>query len=342
MPSRRRPWRPWSAGQREAGPTWSSGRWPRYSRSTRTGQPLVIKNVPGAAGVPGITEFMSAKPDGYTILHWNNAHVIKTHMSKVPFTATSFTPGHPARDGLQLPHRQGRRPVEKPPGLRRGREKNPNTITIGNAGAGGGNHMAALLFEGAAGIKLVHVPYQGGGPSVTGLLSGDVKSAMNIAPEGVNNVIAGQLRILAVFGDQAAGRHAQRADRDRAGRQPLARPVARRRGPPNTPAPIVQRLHDIFKKCIEDPEFVEKRRGSTPRSPMRTAKPTARSSRPKTCATKNSARNRNSATAINNAEPNGYTTRNRFFSMKRFLFSRRREDGTHRFLYRHRAHDTSR
>ncbi len=227
---------------------------PKYAN----GQPLVIKNVPGAAGVPGIVEFMRARPDGYSVLHWNNAHVIKTHMSKVPFTATSFTPVIKLVAAYNYLNVRADAPWQTLQEYVAEARRNPGELSIGNAGAGGGNHMAALLFEIASGIKLLHVPFQGGGPSVTGLMSGDVRSAMNIAPEGVANVQAGQLRILAVFGS------------DRLANMPEV-PTAREQGvdlaldqwrgvvaPPNTPPAVVKQLHDIFKKVIEDPEFVAK------------------------------------------------------------------------------------
>jgi tripartite-type tricarboxylate transporter receptor subunit TctC len=115
--------------------------------------------------------------------------------------------------------------------------------------------MAALLFERAAGIQLLHVPFTGGGPSVTGLLAGDVQSAMNIAPEGVSNVQAGQLRILAIFADKRLpGMPAVPTGREMG----IDLTLDQWRGvvcPPNTPANVVKDLHDIIKKCIEDPEF---------------------------------------------------------------------------------------
>ncbi len=227
---------------------------PKYAN----GQPMVIKNVPGAAGVPGIVDFAKERPDGYTILHWNVAHVIKTHMSKVPFTATQFTPV------IQVVSAQNYLNVRADAKWKDLKEfvadakKNPGKISVGNAGAGGGNHMAALLFERAAGIQLLHVPFTGGGPSVTGLLAGDVQSAMNIAPEGVNNVQAGQLRIMAVFGDK---RLAGMPNVPTGKEQGVDLTLNQWRGvvcPPNTPAAVVKDLHDILKKCIEDPEFGSK------------------------------------------------------------------------------------
>jgi tripartite-type tricarboxylate transporter receptor subunit TctC len=227
---------------------------PKYAN----GQPLIIKNVPGAAGVPGIAEFMRAKPDGYSILHWNTAHVVKTHMSKVPFTATTFTPIIRLVSAYNYLNVKADAPWKTLGEFLAEAKKNPGNVSVGNAGPGGGNHMAALLLEEGAKVKFLHVPFQGGGPSVIGLMSGQVQSAMNIAPEGISNVQAGQLRILAVFGEK---RLANFPNVPTGIEQGVPLTLDQWRGavaPPNTPADIVAALHDILKKVIEDPEFVSK------------------------------------------------------------------------------------
>ncbi len=227
---------------------------PKYAN----GQPLVIKNVPGAAGVPGITEFMKAKPDGYSVMHWNVAHVIKTHMSNVPFTATTFTPVIQLVVASNYINVRPDAKWKTLSDLIADAKANPGKISMGNAGPGGGNHMAALLLEDKTGASFLHVPFQGGGPSVTGLLSGQVETAMNIAPEGISNAQAGQLRILAVFGEK---RFDTFPNVPTAKEQGVDLVLDQWRGvvaPPNTPPEIVAQLHDIFKKCMEDPEFIKK------------------------------------------------------------------------------------
>lgn len=227
---------------------------PKYAN----GQPLVVKNVPGAAGVPGITEFMRAKPDGYSIMHWNTAHVVKTHMSKVPFTATSFTPIIRLVSAYNYLNVKADAPWKTLGEFLAEAKKNPGNVSVGNASPGGGNHMAALLLEDAAKVKFLHVPFTGGGPSVVGLMSGQVQSAMNIAPEGISNVQAGQLRILAVFGPK---RLANFPNVPTGIEQGVQLSLDQWRGavaPPDTPPDIVAALHDILKKVIEDPEFVAK------------------------------------------------------------------------------------
>jgi tripartite-type tricarboxylate transporter receptor subunit TctC len=227
---------------------------PKYAN----GQPLIVKNVPGAAGVPGIAEFMRAKPDGYSILHWNTAHVVKTHMSKVPFTATTFTPIIQLVSAYNYLNVKADAPWKTLGEFLAEARRNPGNVSVGNAGPGGGNHMAALLLEEAAKVKFLHMPFQGGGPSVIGLMSGQVQSAMNIAPEGIANAQAGQLRILAVFGQKRLENFPDVPTGIEQG-VPLAADQWRGAvAPPNTPPEIVAALHDILKKVIEDPEFVSK------------------------------------------------------------------------------------
>lgn len=227
---------------------------PKYAN----GQPLVITNSGGAAGVPGITQFMKEAPDGYWVMHWNIAHVIKTHMDNVPFTATTFVPVVKVVEASNYLNVRADAPWKTLSEFIAAAKKNPGKISIGNAGPGGGNHMAALLFEKAAGVQFLHVPFTGGGPSVTGLMSGQCDSAMNVAPEGISNAQGGQLRILAVFGSKKFDTFPNVPTGKEAG---LDIVLDQWRGvvvPPGTPDNIVTALHDIFKKCIEDPDFAAK------------------------------------------------------------------------------------
>lgn len=80
--------------------------------------------------------------------------------------------------------------------------QNPGMITVGNSGAGGGVHLIALAFERAAGVKFNHIPFAGGGPSITALLGGHIHAASVLPPEGIAHVKAGKLRIIALFSEK--------------------------------------------------------------------------------------------------------------------------------------------
>ncbi len=226
---------------------------PKYAN----GQTMVIKNVNGASGITGAIEFLNASKDGYSIMHWNNASLAKTHLSDVPVTgADTFKAVCQVVSSYNYLVVTADSPYQSLQDLIDAALANPDTVMIGNAGAQGGNHLAALLFEQAVGAQFVHVPFSGGGPAITGVLSGQVDCVMANAPEGISNVENGQLRILAVFAPQRytafpdvpTGRECG-VDLD----LPQWRTVV---CPPETPDDVINALAEIFRQCCEDPEFI--------------------------------------------------------------------------------------
>ncbi len=222
------------------------------------GQAMIIKNVPGASGITGAVEFMDASADGYSIMHWNNASLTKTHLSDVPVTgADTFTPVCQIVASYNYLVVNVDSPFQTLQDLIDYAKANPGKVTMGNAGAQGGNHMAALLFEDAAGLEFTHVPFSGGGPAITGLLSSQVDCVMANAPEGITNVENGQLRILAVFAEERYSAFPEVPTGIECGVNvvlPQWRVVV---CPPNTPADVVEKLAAIIKQCVEDPQFIE-------------------------------------------------------------------------------------
>jgi tripartite-type tricarboxylate transporter receptor subunit TctC len=78
----------------------------------------------------------------------------------------------------------------------------PGTINYASGGNGTGPQMQALLFAAMAGIKLVHVPYKGGGPATTAMVAGEVQLYFAPIPSTLPFVKAGKLRALAVTSAQ--------------------------------------------------------------------------------------------------------------------------------------------
>lgn len=135
-------------------------------------------------------------------------------------------------------------------------------ITVANAGVGGGNHIAALLFEEAIGGELAHITYDGGAPSVTGLLAGEVDAAVCNTPEGMSNVASGQLRILCSFASKAFKDYPDVPLATNSEMECLKGLVIEQwRGvavPADTPDEVVAELEAIIEKVVADPDFVEK------------------------------------------------------------------------------------
>lgn len=227
---------------------------PKYAN----GQTMVIKNVPGASGVTGAIEFLDASKDGYSIMHWNNASMNATHLTKVPVTgADTFTPVAQivaSYNYLVVPKDSKYKNLQD---FVADIKANPGKVTIANAGVNGGNHMAALLFEDAIKGEVKHVAYSGGGPAITGLLGGEVDATMANAPEGITNVENGQLRILAVFSDN---RYTAFPDVPTAKESGVNLVLPQWRVvvcPPGTPEAVVNKLASIIEKAVQDPQFVD-------------------------------------------------------------------------------------
>ena len=229
---------------------------PKYAN----GQPFVIDNKPDAAGgVAGVVDFMrNAAPDGYRVLQWMIAHVIKSHWDDVPFTGTSFEPVAQVVSSYNYLSVAADSRWQTLQDFVAEARANPGQISVGNAGPGGGNHMAAVMLEHGAGVQFRHVPFQGGNVSITGLLTGDCQGSMNIAPEGISQALAGQIRILATlspsrFSDFPNVPTAREAGVDTVFEQWRGVVV-----PKGTPPAIVQRLQEIIRQCVEDPAYIER------------------------------------------------------------------------------------
>jgi tripartite-type tricarboxylate transporter receptor subunit TctC len=219
------------------------------------GQAVVIVNRTGGAGAVGYTEAMQAKPDGYTLVSAITPLTILPHRVKTAYTYKSFDPiiNVVSDPGMLLvrsdcPWKDLNDFVEYA-------KKNPDTITVGNSGAGGGVHLIALGFEKAAGVKFNHIPFAGGGPSITALLGGHVNAVSVSPPEGIEHVKAGKLKIIALFSEKRFEmfpevKTVQELGIDYAMGQ--WRGLASSRG---TPPDVIKKLHDAFKKGMDDPVF---------------------------------------------------------------------------------------
>ncbi|HSR13230.1 MAG TPA: tripartite tricarboxylate transporter substrate binding protein, partial [Thermodesulfobacteriota bacterium] len=164
-------------------------------------QQLIVKNVPGGGAAIGYTEAMKAKGDGYTYVAVATPMITKIHMSNVKFTATTFAPVALIADNacFLLVHKDS--PYKNLKDYIEDAKKKPGQLNMGNAGSGGGYHLASLAFQNFAQIKLNHIPFEGGGPSITALMGKHVDSIIVSAPEGIPQALAGDLRLLGIFGD---------------------------------------------------------------------------------------------------------------------------------------------
>jgi tripartite-type tricarboxylate transporter receptor subunit TctC len=227
---------------------------PKYANN----QPMIVKNIPGGGAAIGYTEAMKSKGDGYSIVATATPMITKIHMSNVKFSATTFAPVIMIADNpcFLLVHKDS--PYKDVRDYIADAKKRPGQINMGNAGAGGGYHLVSLAFQNFAGIKLNHIPFEGGGPSITALMGKHVDSIIVSAPEGVPQALAGDLKLLAIFGDERLAKFPNVPTAKELGinfNMSMWRGV---HAPKDTPPAILNQLHDIIKNCLADADFKKK------------------------------------------------------------------------------------
>ena len=169
--------------------------------SERWGQPVIVENRAGAAGVVGTDAVAKSPPDGYTLLvtYAGSQAINPSLYPKIPFDSikdfqtvatlavTPFVfiadPKLPAKDLAEL--------------IALARAK-PDALTYASSGNGSVNHLLGEMLKAAAGIKMLHVPYRGVAPAITDVIGGQVDTAFSSVPSVLQMVRNGNVRALAV------------------------------------------------------------------------------------------------------------------------------------------------
>ncbi len=168
--------------------------------SERLGQPFIVENRPGAGNNIGTEVVVNAPPDGYTLLlaSSNNASNAALYRNlNFNFMRDIAPVAGIARTTLVMVTNPSV-PAKTIPEFVAYAKANPGKLNMGSAGTGGIGHLSGELFQMMAGIRLVHVPYRGNGPALTGLLSGEVDVLFPSLASAIEYIGAGRLRGLAV------------------------------------------------------------------------------------------------------------------------------------------------
>jgi tripartite-type tricarboxylate transporter receptor subunit TctC len=167
------------------------------------GQTVVIENKGGAGGSIGAGEAARAAPDGYTLLLVFDTHAVNHHLYKQapdPFKTLEHLMLMVASPST-LVAVSGFAPSSLRELVERVKAE-PGKVTYASTGHGSSNHLGALLLEQAAGIRMTHVPYKGGGPMVAALLGNQVDVAFISTPLILPHIQAGKVKAIAVGGRQ--------------------------------------------------------------------------------------------------------------------------------------------
>jgi tripartite-type tricarboxylate transporter receptor subunit TctC len=224
-------------------------------------QPVVIENKPGAGGGIGMGVVAKAKPDGYTLLLALSSISILPEADKVLgraplYQLDQFTPiARLTADPTVLAVRADSKWQSLQEFIDDAR-KRPGAITYGSSGNYGTMHMPMEMFAHSAGVKLLHVPFTGGGPAVVALLGGQV-DALSTGPSTVlQHVKAGKVRVLASWGDHRLASLPDVKTLSESGYDAVFFQWSALFAPSGTPEPIVARLREAARVAAADPRFV--------------------------------------------------------------------------------------
>jgi tripartite-type tricarboxylate transporter receptor subunit TctC len=167
------------------------------------GQPVIVENKPGAAGMIGADYVARAIPDGLTLLVGNlgTQSINPGLYKKMPYNPdTAFAAVSLIAELPLLLVVNQNSPAKSLGELIALAKAKPGSLSFSTSGAGGSMHLAAELLASSTGIKLLHVPYKGGGPAIQDLLAGQVDMSIATILELNSHVKAGKLRPLALMG----------------------------------------------------------------------------------------------------------------------------------------------
>ncbi len=167
--------------------------------------PVVVENVPGAAGQIGTGRVVRSAPDGYTLIVSPPAQLV-THAAL--YKSLTYDPAQlmPVALLAQVPYGLT---VRKNPALATIKDfiafakANPGKLTYASQGVGSTSHLTTKLFEKLAGIQMLHVPYRGSAPALTDIVAGNIDAMFDNIGNSLPLFVGNRLQIIAV------------ADRDR-------------------------------------------------------------------------------------------------------------------------------
>ncbi|SHI07970.1 Bug family tripartite tricarboxylate transporter substrate binding protein [Pollutimonas bauzanensis] len=163
------------------------------------GQSVVVENKPGAGGIIGAGLVAAAPADGYTVLFDAAPFVVNPALRKMTFDAkTDLTPIAQVMTAPDVLVVAADAPYKDYAEFLSYAKSHPGRLTYASAGVGTGQHLAGALFNTQAQVEMLHIPYSGGGPALTALLSGQVSCYFANAASATKFIEAGKLRALAV------------------------------------------------------------------------------------------------------------------------------------------------
>ncbi|MFC6279691.1 MULTISPECIES: Bug family tripartite tricarboxylate transporter substrate binding protein [Polaromonas] len=220
------------------------------------GQPVIVENKPGAGGTLPAQQLQSAVADGYTVaqiplgvfrlgyttkINWDP---IKDITYVINVTGYAF--------GIVVPADS---PLKNWADFVAYAKANPGKLTYGSTGTLTSPHLTTELVAQKAGIELQHVPYKGSADLMLAVVGGQVMAAAD-STGFATQVEAGKLRVLNTWGEKRLDKFPGAPTLKELGYDIVQNSPFGIGAPKGTPPEVVRRLHDAFKKAMEEPSYV--------------------------------------------------------------------------------------
>jgi tripartite-type tricarboxylate transporter receptor subunit TctC len=204
----------------------------------------------------GVNLVITRPPDGYTLCIFPSAPIaVAAHMGKLNF--------HPLDDMTHILRYSGYTfgivvradsPWKTVQDFLQYAKQNPQKISFGSPGVGTTGHLAMEELSMLAGVQLIHVPYKGVAETNTALMGGHV-DIVSDSSGWAPMVDAGKFRLLATYAQQRLARYPQAPTLKEVGYDVFYSSPLEIIGPKGLPRAVAQKVHEAFKKAMDDPDY---------------------------------------------------------------------------------------
>jgi tripartite-type tricarboxylate transporter receptor subunit TctC len=165
---------------------------------------FIVENKPGASGSIGTAQVAKSAPDGYTFVFVFDTHAVNPSLiPNLPFdTAKDLAPVMLVGTAPMAIATAAAKPYKHFGDVIAAAKAKPDSVSFGSIGNGSLGHLTMTLVQEAARIKLVHVPYKGGGPMTADAIGGQIELAIGSVAVISPHVKGGKLRAVAITGQK--------------------------------------------------------------------------------------------------------------------------------------------
>ncbi len=230
--------------------------------SESMGVPVLIDNRAGANGNIGTDMVAKAAPDGYTVLLVASGPIVvnPSLYGKLPYDPVKdLAPVSQIASYQYALIVPAKSPFHSVADIVQAAKAQPDSLSYGSTGIGGGGHLAGELFGVLTGTHSIHVPYKGAAPALADLLAGQLSFIFDTVVTTAPQLAAGKVRAFAVSGPKRAGALPQLPTMAELGYQGFD--ITQFQGllvPAKTDKAIVERLHAEVVKALQQPGVIRR------------------------------------------------------------------------------------